>query len=443
MNENTLFTLCLRLIEEKKNEWGNRQQWTISKYKQLSSEITEQTKISISDSTIKRLFSKDNNYKGKYIPQKETKNALAKYIGFKGWEDFAIQHSVVRDDIQPTIPDGGAADTEVEVVTTPLIDLPKKQKIAKRILTWKILAFVTLFVVVSILALIYLSSEKSITNHKRNIFSGIHLVGYFPHTVHFKLDLIGLDTNNLSLDFGDRTMVKLRQENSISHFYTLPGFYKAKLIQSGQVLGSIPVHILSNGWKNRIQYKNLDINDTLTGVPFYNGVMFKPIDSLVKDGVRPKLHGWVNYTNTFECDEPADDIIVKTRVKNAADQGGVYCFDIALTINGEFTDVRVHFVTKGCFAWSANYFSEISISGKNHDLSNFEFSSLDWHHIKMKVQRKNIILWLDDKEVIQVPYKQSIGKIKGITIGFKGTGSVDYFHMTKNDGRIIYQEDFD
>ena len=67
MRESILLNKCLGLIEEK-TRWGPHNAWTNYHFTRLSEELSEETGIYISVSTVKRLF-KNNPLATPYKPQ--------------------------------------------------------------------------------------------------------------------------------------------------------------------------------------------------------------------------------------------------------------------------------------------------------------------------------------------------------------------------------------
>ena len=85
--EQLYLKICLQKIEEKAI-LGERLKWGQAQLQHLSEEIYEASKISVSTDTIRRLFGKTKMSKEYYNPHRETKNALAIYLGFVDWRSF-------------------------------------------------------------------------------------------------------------------------------------------------------------------------------------------------------------------------------------------------------------------------------------------------------------------------------------------------------------------
>ena len=89
MTEHHLLLLCLEKVARKAS---NRPvpEWTDSVFIGLSHELEKQTGVRISRNTLKRLFGK-MKIQADYKPQKETRNALAMFAGYRDWEDFGVR----------------------------------------------------------------------------------------------------------------------------------------------------------------------------------------------------------------------------------------------------------------------------------------------------------------------------------------------------------------
>ncbi|HEY1056610.1 MAG TPA: hypothetical protein VGE24_15795, partial [Emticicia sp.] len=79
---------CKKLIEEKLG-WGNSEKWTNQDFEDLSQRIFEATAITLSPTTLKRIWGK---VKYDSAPTVTTLNTLAQFIGFEHWRAFRQNH---------------------------------------------------------------------------------------------------------------------------------------------------------------------------------------------------------------------------------------------------------------------------------------------------------------------------------------------------------------
>lgn len=91
MNDRYYINIIIRRIE-KKLQWKKVSLWTDNEFKKLSLLIYENTSISISPQTLKRLFGKVK-YKVDYTTQPATKDSLAKFLDYTDWDAFIKDQS--------------------------------------------------------------------------------------------------------------------------------------------------------------------------------------------------------------------------------------------------------------------------------------------------------------------------------------------------------------
>jgi hypothetical protein len=86
--KNQIYTSkCIELIEDKL-QWGSSANWIDYNFKELSEQVFEVSKVSISIRTLKRIFKSAQSSEVYYEPQMATKNALAQYLNYRDWANF-------------------------------------------------------------------------------------------------------------------------------------------------------------------------------------------------------------------------------------------------------------------------------------------------------------------------------------------------------------------
>src|ERR1700761_3956225 len=74
---------------EEKTGWGNSDTWTNQDFLQLSELIRDETGVTLSHVTLKRVWGK---VKYESLPNTHTLNTLAQYLGYDNWRDLAAKH---------------------------------------------------------------------------------------------------------------------------------------------------------------------------------------------------------------------------------------------------------------------------------------------------------------------------------------------------------------
>ena len=93
----------LDLIEEKL-DWGESNDWQGKDFEKLNQLILEETGVSLSASTLKRVWGK---VEYNHLPSMTTLDALAKFGGFENWRNYLKSHSTLRKRepiLSPAIP---------------------------------------------------------------------------------------------------------------------------------------------------------------------------------------------------------------------------------------------------------------------------------------------------------------------------------------------------
>ena len=104
MQEKEILQNCLEYVAIKASR-SSVSDWTDGNFIELSEAIKEETGILIHRNTLKKLFGKMRAGE-ESRPQKETRNALAQYVGFKDWLGFTIHfenqqnNNVVVDELK-------------------------------------------------------------------------------------------------------------------------------------------------------------------------------------------------------------------------------------------------------------------------------------------------------------------------------------------------------
>ena len=89
LTDENLIRQVIKLYEEKTG-WGDSTQWSNQDFLQLSELIREQTGVTISHVTLKRVWGK---VKYESLPNTHTLNTLVQFLGYENWRDFSVRRS--------------------------------------------------------------------------------------------------------------------------------------------------------------------------------------------------------------------------------------------------------------------------------------------------------------------------------------------------------------
>src|SRR5882762_11744879 len=88
LTDETLIQQVKKRFEEKTG-WGDSGKWTNQDFLRLSELILEQTGVTISHVTLKRVWGK---VKYDSLPNTHTLNTLVQFLGYENWRDFRSQN---------------------------------------------------------------------------------------------------------------------------------------------------------------------------------------------------------------------------------------------------------------------------------------------------------------------------------------------------------------
>ena len=91
-NNKEMLDRCRASVEQKLG-WGDSGQWTNADFEGLSEKILAETGVSLSTSTLKRLWGR---VKYDSTPQAATLNALARFVGYDDYRDLATDYEKKR-----------------------------------------------------------------------------------------------------------------------------------------------------------------------------------------------------------------------------------------------------------------------------------------------------------------------------------------------------------
>ena len=417
-NESQLLQQCLQLVEEKTG-WGPCADWTQNNFDRLSDHICEKSGISISSSTLRRLFSLLKNRSGEIHPQIATKNALSIYLGCSSWDEFVQLQRPARA-------------VQLEKVTHPTF-------MKVRGLRLGLLAFG----IVLLLCLVFLMFNRNAKHLSPVIEFSAQTVHNNPYHVSFDYNVSPQLANALKIDFGDGN-IQILQESArqIIHHYRAPGIYSAKLFSRDSLISLVKVSTGTMGWTAAIAQH--DTFYTIDTTVVQNGSLYvKPV-SLEKNGVDINKPYWTFFRNVKDFGVSGDSFTGKIRVKNNEENGGIPCFDININFIGEHEQVFIEFFEPGCTVWADLKVSDVELDGKKEDLSNFGQPFKEWRIVTLQIENRNFKIFLDGKLIhTGRGYKKDIGNIKAATITFKGTGAVDYLRLFDSKGNLVVNENFE
>ncbi len=416
MKKQVYILKCIQLIEDKL-QWGNHAGWIDYNFKELSEQIFEISKVSISIRTLKRIF-KSAGSEVYYEPQIATKNALAQFLNYRDWAHFIAENFGLEDD------------------KILLLPAQKKPGPAFSFRNWLVAGGVVLAGVAT--CAYFLLKKPEI------IFFANHLTGPAPHNAGFSYDLSDMNYKNAIIDFDDAELKPLiSNKGETSHNFKTPNFYKVKLIADGKIVSSIHVDVVSNGWISYVGNNDLNAK-VIKDKQLFNkdGLLYFSPEEVKKINVSTDQDFWVDFRNIMNYHFDGDNLILELRIKNSRVTGGVDCYDTCIEYVGETGRGRYKFVRPGCTQYADTEFGDTQLTGNFHNLSGLGMNLSEWTNIKIEVKNKTARVYANNVLKYKTTYNTPIGNARGFFCRFKGAGALDYIRIYDLNKKLLYHDEF-
>lgn len=405
--------LCCKKIEEK---MGSKPiaDWRSADYNNLNSQLGRQTKVYLSENTLKRIFGRLKT-PTRYYPQKATRDALAQFIGYRDWQEFELINRFSPLET-PAVKATINGDTKAVEATSH-----------NKFTTQRFRFYLSLAILLTVcltIALLYYTKSEEIAPGEVKLFCE-NPNGEVPHTAVFKLSHKGTlsEDNKFAIDFMDEgpiTPIKVNQE--VVQFFKNPGVVHVRLLHHNKAIDTLTVSMQTKGWVANSG------NDSLSAFPIAKlkplpkdslHVSTSQLDSAGLNLSKPFLIG---FSNIHTSDVDGDNFSFSTYLRTEDSRPGVACMQTSILILGSEGRHRVLMVKPSCAAFSEYHFSEVKAMGSSKNLNKMTYDFAKGGNVRLLVKNKKVSLFINNKLMLNSAYNQSIGKILGIKILFNGVG---------------------
>ena len=411
MDNATGLEQCKRLIEASLG-WGDAASWTNEDFETLSDRIAEKTSVSLSVSTLKRIWGK---VRYDSSPTMATLNALARYAGFEGWRDFL------------------AREMPASVPAPPLV----------KISTRRPRSFVTPLIIITLTIAALLSFISARIIHKPAAPASVRFEHHetsdeLPNSVVFDYDVTALKPQKVmiqqSWDPTRREKVDPEGKQHTSIYY-YPGFFRAKLVVDGEIKRQSDVYIPTKGWKAIVAREPLPVYLSAKETTLDSGRMGIRAATLeAKTGSPVFTNRIVSFFDVHEFPGMnADHFQLQTTIRNTSTVEQSLCRKMEIIVMGTEDPIIVAFSDKGCISSLALYTGAVGVSGKDHDLSAFGCDCSKWQQITCEQENGVFTIALNGKPIYTRQKNKSIGGIIGLRIAFEGTGEIKEARLKGGD----------
>lgn len=405
-------------------KWGASELWSNYDFEKLSDAIAEKTGVSLSVSTLKRIFGKVQ-YKSK--PALNTLNALAQFLDYSDWRDFIAKNTENKAEVSQPV---------LEVVRTS-----EPQKWNYRILTFTILSLISL----SILGFLVMSQKPKYSADDFSFRSKTMLTKGLPNSVVFDFDASkASDQDSIFIcqtwDIRRKVLVN-KNDKHHSAIYYYPGYFRAKLMIGDEIVKEHDIQIKTDGWLGLVEAEwgvqplyfksseilrpgGIEVNEDL--LQKYQ-LALSPEAPLIRLFNQKDLKGILTNNFTFETE-------LKSDFAGAANA----CQRMEVLLQAKDDILILPIVQKACvgdiYVAAFGHFAE----SKKADLSGFGTDPSQWTKLKIVCKNGLMRFYLNDKVVYKAQITHDPKEIVGVQCRFNGMGAVRNTWLEGATGRVEF-----
>ena len=417
MNTSAIAPL-LKIIEQQL-DWGEADTWQSKDFENLNLLIFEKTKVSLSASTLRRIWGR---VEYNHLPSTTTLDTLARFAGFESWRAFTRQQEPSKASVNNT------GNTPAKT----------KQKPAWRL---KVTLIAIVIIAITLIAM-YIKKGPAPVVAGAYAFSYKPVTRDIPNSVIFSYDAKTSPTDSVfiqqSWDPRTRTLVDKNEHQHTSVYYR-PGSYHAKLVVNNQIVKELPLLIATNGWLGLIAHEPIPVY--LKRSEYINqDIMNLPVATILKKNIelepQPPRVEFYNVGN-FEP-VPLSNFSFSVEVKNGYYEGAATCRFMQIALITDGVPVIIPLSVKGCVSDLNLLDGENMVSGKKIDLSGFGADLSDWVKVTCRSTASKIQYYVNDKLAYESALPAKKLNIVGLGYHFQGTGSVKKIALRRAD-KIVFQ----
>ncbi len=417
-NQIPYITRCKRLIEDKLAWSIESKNWKQRDYLNLISILENKTGISLSLSTVKRIWSE--NYSG--TPHPATLDTLAKFLDHENWLSFQESQKA-----ELLFPQANQQSSD-----------KSKYKIKKYLL---LLSLPVLIIIIASLAL-----SRAVEHKETDLSFAPEQIAFsssnaqpigVPNTVIFNYKLQNLKADSFFIQQSwnpfNREKIK-RTDTVLTSIYYYPGVHTAKLIANDSVIKETTLRIYSDGWIATVDYGMKDFVPNYIDLDVINR---KPKLHITKKQLldsKLDLNKMINvsYFYVDEFEKISGDHFALTINLKGDSILNFTCPGIRLFVLGTLEMHSFSLIDKGCTNKAYVKFGEMLMNGKNNDLTNLGVNIYDEQQITIHVKEKKARIYLNGQLSVETAYSESIGDIAGFCLSFTGSGQINSLKLSND-----------
>lgn len=430
--------------------------------------VAERNSVLISKENLRRIVLNKNETRF----QTRTLNCISFYLGFQDYEDFKVKLALKekKDAVvvnyflvkKSLLPQRQAVYQLTDEAAFSVIDKPSiwKTEFFKKALLGS-LCLIVAWVVIKLGFSLYQNrpfTAEQLSKVKFEVIDQYDKEGI--STLRIAYDISSLACDSVVIDYGPDigylwdTKSKNssyfekygNQKDTLSHTYFKPDIWKIKLLVRGQEIRSLTKIVYSG--KNWTSWSSsmLDGFDWKSKPKhpkeiYGNGKLWLSKELIEQEAAKVNYYTTHVLVNDFAID--GDEMFIEARIKNDYFEGGQSCYDAFLGIKDKNqVEANINFI-QNCVEYGFIKIANSNFRGNSQNMNFLDIDLQEWRVIGLKLLNKEVIAFVDGKEIFRTRYDGDFSEIKSIGVNFKGSGSVDWIRLVNSKtGKLEYFNDF-
>jgi hypothetical protein len=429
---------CLRLIETKWQR-GRREEWSSYDFEKLNTAIFDSTGVSLSVSTLKRLFGKVS-YPN--LPSVHTLNTLARFTGFVDWNDFRQRNPLPAPPAEraAAVPSNAPNSNYGEFAAikthpgnaTPTLD-PKMDSPGRPLTRWWPLLLLPLAVL--LYSLLNTRKVNLLRDPTQYSFTANKIISEgVPNSVvfHYKTPVNTTDSVFIVQTWDMRRRIAVPPTGTdFSAIYYYPGYFKAKLIVDTQIVRTHDLMITSDGWLALAEGDPIPIYFKKEEVTRKEGM---EVDSATLARYHLSLQPTAPKVRLFYMKDLGDlsdaDFTFETTLRTGPPQGAGVCQNVQILIQCKDDVFIIPLAARPCIGDLNLYAAGATASSRNADLSGFGCDLTQWTTLRVTSSLRQLTFLVNGKPAYSIRFPNDPTNIVGVQYRFSGTCAVKNARFT-------------
>ncbi|MEJ0104517.1 MAG: hypothetical protein WDO19_19000 [Bacteroidota bacterium] len=404
----------LRTLIEEQLQWGESTGWSNYDFEKLSNRVQEKTGVTLSVSTLKRIFGRVN-YKS--APSLTTLNTLTQFAGFEDWRSFT--YSLAEEPSTPAI-----------IGSSPVIEkIPPIQK--ERHLSFaRIILPAAGIVLLGFITINFFSVKNKRDLAAFKFSSKTILTEGLPNSVVFDFDASAAgdkDSVFISQTWDTRRKVLVnKNDKHHSSIYYYPGYFRAKLMIGNEIVREHDIQIKTDGWlglieaewgKEPLYFKKEEI------IRQHEIAIDEPLLKKYNINLLPQPPAIRLYNQQDIRGITTDNFTFQTELKSDFASGANACQRIEVLLQAKEDILIIPLVNKACVGDIYLVAYGFYTNSKKDDLSGFGCNPHEWTKLKVTCKDRHMQFFINDKEIYAADITRPPAEIVGVQYRFNGVGA--------------------